>query len=303
MVPDIRTIGLPALLSFHTVARQGGISAAATHLGMAKSGVSRHIAQLEAQFGVKLLERSARSVKLTPVGARLDQRIQSILAEVDLLGDIAREESAAASGQVNIAATPEFGGMVANHLFPAVHALHPRLTLAMRPAYEFEDMQDPGTDLAFRVGSFKDDRLIARELGAFRCFVVAAPDCLAQHPVAAPGDLTGVPCMAFRGDRVQASWRLFSDNSDKTIDVSGPFAIRSFTILRELAMAGQGFAFLPDFMLTEDLATGRLVNALPGHVSRAFPVYLTYRPNARRIARLDAVISVALDLVPAILDA
>ncbi|MCA6305488.1 MAG: LysR family transcriptional regulator, partial [Phenylobacterium sp.] len=64
MFADIRTIGLPALLSFHTVARLGGISAAALHLGMAKSGVSRHVSQLEASLGVRLLERGSRVVRL-----------------------------------------------------------------------------------------------------------------------------------------------------------------------------------------------------------------------------------------------
>ena len=117
MVQDIRTLGLAALYSFHTVARLGGISAAAEQLGMAKSGVSRHVAQLEAHFGVRLVERGARSVRLTPVGRKLDGRIRSILAEVDLLRDIAREESAGVAGQVTIAATPEFGGLLATQFF------------------------------------------------------------------------------------------------------------------------------------------------------------------------------------------
>ncbi|MEO0666217.1 MAG: LysR family transcriptional regulator, partial [Pseudomonadota bacterium] len=156
MVPDIRTIGLPALLSFHTVARLGGISAASEALGMAKSGVSRHVAQLESQFGVRLLERGARSVRLTPVGQRLDDRIRSILAEVELLGDIASEERGGVSGQVTIAATPEFGALVASHLFPTLRAAHPDLTLVMRAEYGFEDLQDPGTDLAIRVGRVND---------------------------------------------------------------------------------------------------------------------------------------------------
>ncbi|MEN0002063.1 MAG: LysR family transcriptional regulator [Pseudomonadota bacterium] len=121
MVQDIGTIALPALRSFSAVARLGGISAAANRLGMAKSGVSRHVAQLEAHFGVRLLERGARSVKLTPVGERLSHRIASVLAELDLLEDIAREESVGVSGRVSIAATPEFGGQYprANPIQPA----------------------------------------------------------------------------------------------------------------------------------------------------------------------------------------
>ncbi len=301
MVQDIRTLGLPALVSFHTVARHGGISAAADQLGMAKSGVSRHVAQLEAHFGVRLLERGARSVRLTPVGRKLDDRIRSILAEVDLLRDIAREESTGVSGQVTIAATPEFGGLMATTLFPRLRKRHPNLTLVMRPSYAFEDMQDPGTDLAFRVGTFKDDRLVARELGAFSRWLVASPDLLEEGGPKHPRDLANLPCLTFRGDRPGATWRFQSEDAEETVEVSGPVAVHSFGILLQLAVAGQGFAFLPDFMLGESLDQNLLVRCVPDYASPANPVYLSFRPGARRIARIAAVIETAEELVPKVL--
>ncbi len=302
MVHDIRTLGLPALLSFHTVARLGGISAAAAQLGMAKSGVSRHVAQLEARFGVRLLERGARSVRLTPVGRKLDDRIRSILAEVDLLEDIAREESAGVSGQVTIAATPEFGGLIATELFPALRTRHPNLTLVMRPDYAFEDMQDPGTDLAFRVGTFKDDRLVAIRLGAFTRWLVAAPGLLSDRNPANPAALADLPCLTFRGDRPGATWRFINEKTEETIEVTGPIAVRSFGVLLQLAVAGQGFAFLPDFMLSNSLETQKLVRCLPDYTSQLNPVFLTFRPGARNVARIAAVIEAAEELVPKLLE-
>ncbi|MEM8553511.1 MAG: LysR family transcriptional regulator [Pseudomonadota bacterium] len=301
MVQEIGTVGLSALRCFHTVARLGGISAAADRLGMAKSGVSRHVALLESHFGVKLLERGGRSVKLTPAGTRLDHRIQSILAEVDLLGDIAREESLGVSGQVNIAATPEFGGHVAKHLFPIIQARHPDLKLVMKTDYAFEDMQDPSTDIAFRIGSFNDDRLVARQLGQFHAWPVAAPKLLSDHPVEHPEDLAKLPCIVFRGDQTGSTWRLYREGQESIVDVTGPAAVRNFTVLLHLAIAGQGLVFLPQFMLTNALASGALVRCLPDYVSRPFPVYLTFRPGTRRIARLDTVIQLAEDHVPKLL--
>ncbi|MEM9106023.1 MAG: LysR family transcriptional regulator [Pseudomonadota bacterium] len=301
MVHDFRTIGLPALLSFHTVARLGGISTAADHLGMAKSGVSRHIAQLEKHFGVKLLERGSRSVKLTSIGVQIDQRIRSILAEINLLDDIAREESGGVSGQVNVATTPEFGTLIATTLLPAIEARHPDLKLVMRPAYEFEDMQDPSTDLAFRIGTFQDDRLVAKELGSFRCWVVAAPKLASDYHVNSPQDLEGMPCLPFRNDRPYTTWTFFSPRQTSNIEVEGPFASRSFSVLLDLAIAGQGFAFLPEFMLGDALEDGRLVRCLPQYESRPYPVFLTYRPGSRRIARIDAVAGLAEDLLSALL--
>ncbi|MEM9428313.1 MAG: LysR family transcriptional regulator [Pseudomonadota bacterium] len=301
MGQDIRTLGVPALLSFHTVAKLGGISAASEELGMAKSGVSRHVAQLEAQLGVRLLERGARSVRLTPVGRKLDDRIRSILAEINLLQDIAREESAGVSGQVTIAATPEFGGWIATELFPALCARHPNLTLVMRPDYAFEDMQDPGTDLAFRIGTFKDDRLIAIELGGFARWLVASPALSAEHAPTTPAALSACPCLTFRGDRPGATWRFRNGQREETVDVSGPIAVRNFTILRQLALAGHGFANLPDFLVRDDIKHGRLMRLFSEYDAPLNPVFMTFRPGARNIARIGAVIELAEQVVPELL--
>ncbi|MEM9814018.1 MAG: LysR family transcriptional regulator [Pseudomonadota bacterium] len=292
---------MSALISFHTVARLGGISVAADHLDMAKSGISRHISRLEAHFGAKLVERSGRSVKLTPTGVRLNQRIQSILADIDLLDDIAREEVGDVSGQVNFAATAEFGSVIAETLLPAVQERYPDLTLVMHPAYDFEDMQDPSTDLAFRIGTFDDDRLVAKELGSFRCWLVASPEVAERTGVKTPKDLEGQPCLAFRNDVPATTWTFFSPDEVSTIKVAGPFATRSFSVLLDLAVAGQGFAFLPEFMLDKDLADGRLVRCLPDHVSRPYTVYLTFRPGTRRIARVDTVAQLAEQLISQLL--
>lgn len=301
MVLKIGTMGLSALRSFHTVARLGGISAAADRLGMAKSGVSRHVAQLEAHFGVRLLERSARAVKLTPIGVRLDHRIRSILAEIDLLDDIAREESADISGQVTIATTPEFGSLIASKFFPVVRERHPKIALVMRTAYTFEDMQDPSTDIAFRVGTFDDDRLIARQVGEFHFWVVAAPELASEYPISRPADLVHVPCLTFRGDRPETTWTLTAGREEATIEVAGPIAVQSFSILFELTAAGQGYAFLPDFMLGDAVASGLLVRCLRKYVSRPFPVYLTFRPGARRVARIDEIVTLAEEFMPKLL--
>ncbi|MEM6588259.1 MAG: LysR family transcriptional regulator [Pseudomonadota bacterium] len=289
---------MQALRSFHTVARLGGISAAAEHLGHAKSGISRHVAQLEAHFGVRLLERGARSVSLTPIGEQLDARIASILAEVDLLGDLAREESVGISGNVSIAATPEFGGLLAESLFPKVQALYPKLSMAMRPSYDYEDMQDAGTDVAFRVGSFADDRLVVRKMGVFRRILVASPEVAGRPGLTDPKALKGRACLTFQGRRPGATWRFESAKSEVEVDVTGPVSVRSFTTLRQLAIAGQGFAFLPDFMVQEELAQGLLVRVLPDYASVARPIYMTFRPGARKVARVDAFLKVAEDVVP-----
>ena len=83
--------------------------------------------------------------------------------------------------------------------------------------------------------------------------------------------------------------------------MAGPIAVRSFATLLDLAVAGQGFAFLPEFMLGVALREGALVRCLPEYVSRAYSVFLTFRPGARRVARIDATVTLAEDLIPTLL--
>jgi DNA-binding transcriptional LysR family regulator len=171
----------------------------------------------------------------------------------------------------------------------------------MHAAYEFEDMQDPSTDLAFRIGTFEDDRLVAKELGSFRCVLVASPELAARTTLETPQDLEELPCLSFRNDVAATTWSFYSAADMSTIKVTGPFATRSFSVLRDLAITGQGFAFLPEFMLESVLADGTLVRCLPNHVSRPYTVYLTFRPGTRRIARVDEVAKLAEELVPELL--
>ena len=83
--------------------------------------------------------------------------------------------------------------------------------------------------------------------------------------------------------------------------MAGPIAVRSFSTLFDLAVAGQGFAFLPDFMLGDALRDGKLVRCLSDYVSRRFPVFLTFRPGARRVARIHATVTLAEELIPKLL--
>ncbi|MEM6579489.1 MAG: substrate binding domain-containing protein, partial [Pseudomonadota bacterium] len=174
--------------------------------------------------------------------------------------------------------------------------------LVMRAEYSFEDLQDPGTDLAIRVGRVNDDRLVARPLGQFRRFLVAAPDLARSAALSHPHALENQPCLTFRGDRPEATWRFENGETRTSVDVGGPIAVRSFNILLELVRAQQGFGFLPAFMLDDDLRTGALQRCLPDWTSPGSPVLLTYRPGLRNIARIAAVLDAAQEILPGLLD-
>jgi DNA-binding transcriptional LysR family regulator len=304
MVSDLRTLDFQQITSFVAVIRHGGVSAGAAQLGLAKSAVSKHVSQLEAILQVKLLERSSRRVSLTREGEHLLARLESLLAEGERLIEQAREEHDRPAGLVRIAATPDFGGLVAERFFPLVVERHPDIHLTMEPSYDRVDLQDPAFDLAFRIGDVKDDRLVARELGAFERVLVASPDYLGARPLKTVRELAQHDALLFTGTRTQAEWQLVrrKDGTEVIVRVQGKLAARSFRILLGLAERGAGIAFVPDFIAADAIAAGRLRRCLMDYASRPTPVFLTYRFGSDRIRRIRAVLDLALAEVPRLLD-
>lgn len=301
MVSDSRTLSFLELRCFTEVARCGGVTPAGDRLGLSKSVVSKYVSRLEQRLAVQLLERSSRSVKPTPEGARLLPRIESLIAECELMLEHAASEHREPEGLVRIAATPELGVEVARSFFPLVRAQLPKVRLAMTSAYAFEDLQDPEFDLAIRVGSVSDDRLVAHALGAFRRILVAAPDF--GPKLRRLSDLERANSFLFSGRQLERSWTLVStrDGEQRTIPIQAVAAIQNFSALVALAEAGQGVAYVPDFVAALGLERGTLIRVLPRWHSKPTKVYLVHRPSVRRVARVRAVRDLGLAHLPGLL--
>jgi DNA-binding transcriptional LysR family regulator len=202
---------------------------------------------------------------------------------------------------VRIAATPEFGALVAREFFPQAAEKFPKIRLVMSAAYAFEDLQDPAFDLGIRIGSVRDERLVARHIGGFRRVLVASPAFIAKQPVTSPHDLAALPCLCFSDAKTESTWVLTDSSQEHRISVSGPFAVRSFTTVVDLAIAGAGIAYVPDFLAHDAIAAGRLSRCLPGLHSRSTPVHLVYRPSVRRVQRVKVILELAMSALPSLL--
>ncbi|MDJ0917244.1 MAG: LysR family transcriptional regulator [Woeseiaceae bacterium] len=290
---------------FSEVARAGGITAAASNLEMAKSAVSKQLSRLEARLQVKLFARSSRRVSLTREGERLLPRIESILAEGGRLIEDAHEDTFRTAGTVRIAATPDFGGLVAREFLPVLLDQYPELAVTMRLDYGFEDLQDPAIDLAIRIGRVSDERLVAHRLGEFRRIVVASPEFAERNVLAQPKDLSSVNCLVFSGSSVSSEWTLehrYERGDTEQIPVQGKTAVRGFAAIAGLAETGTGVCCVPEFVVGGAISEGRLVHCLPDWATRPTPVYLAYRFGADRIGRVRAVIDSAKAVIPTLLD-
>lgn len=301
----MRTITFEELRVFTEVARVGGITAAAGRLGMAKSAVSKQLSRLELRLGVKLIARSSRRVSLTREGERLLPRVESILAEGARLVEDAHEDTFRTAGTVRLAATPDFGGLVARRFLPTLTDQFPDLSVTMQLDYGFEDLQDPALDLAIRIGRVNDERLVVHPLGEFRRIVVASPDFVERNALADPTDLSSANCLIFSSGSVNTAWNLRRlDNSgvSQRIPVQGTIAVRSFAALASLAETGIGVCCVPEFVVAEALAQGRLVHCMKDWASGDSSVFIAHRFGVDRIARVKAVIDAAKETIPTYLE-
>lgn len=304
LVSNLRTIQTQGLRVFVEVARHGGITPASTALGIAKSAISKQLAALEAEIGVRLFERSSRRVVLTREGEALLPRAESILAELQELLFHAEDATAEPRGSVRVAAPPEFGAFLAGHFFPLLLRRHPELSLRMRMDYAMEDLHDPAVDLAFRLGGIGDDRLVARPLSTFARGLYCAPSYAERIGVHAPEDLVRADALLFSDDAFTTKWRLQAVDDARSgceIAVRGRVALRGFGALLAAAQAGLGVARLPGFMAAPSLGDGRLVRILPQWRTPPLQVFLAYRSGAAKIARVRATIDAALAEVPRLL--
>ncbi len=306
MVSKLRTIEIHNLRVFVEVARAGGVTAAARTLGLAKSAASKGLSELEAKLQVKLFERSSRRVALTKEGAQLLPKAESILAEVEQFVEAASDEKKQVRGVVRIAASPEFGAFLAERFLSLLSERYPDVKIVMRLDYEAEDLHDPNVDLAFRLGSIRDDRLVARHIGEFARHLVCSPAYAHAHAhrIDSPQALSNVSALLFSDTSLSSDWDVKHANTDGAIvrvSVRGRLGIRGFSALKSAAEAGLGVARLPSFVTNTALARGSLVHILPGWQATPASIYICYRTSVIRVGRVRAVIDTAESEIPKLL--
>jgi DNA-binding transcriptional LysR family regulator len=170
--------------------------------------------------------------------------------------------------------------------------------------YRFDDLQDPGVDLAFRLGSMPDDRLVGRHLGEMDRVLVCNAAYAQSITLDTPGDLARANALQFPDNDFDGEWTLHGIHNPESIEkvgTQGTFAVRSFEALAAAAAAGLGVARVPRFVAAARLAEGSLVEALHGWRPSPIPVYLAYRTGVTRIGRVRAVLDAAMSLIPPML--
>ncbi|OOV06885.1 LysR family transcriptional regulator [Rhodoferax fermentans] len=268
---------------FACVVDAGSFSAAARHLGVTPSAVSRQVARLEAALHVRLLERSTRKLRLTEAGSAAYSRCQTLVAAAREVMALSDTQSATPRGLVRISMPKAFGRQVIHPLMPVFLARYPEVDVQLIITDRVVDLFEEAVDLAIRLTDAPPPGLAGRPLMPVHHRVCASPNYLRTHgtPVH-PRDLAQHSCLYLGEDERDRHWRFRQGGDEVTVRVSGRYVANHSEVRLDGALQHLGLASLPDFTTRQALASGQLVSVLDDwtHVTDyAGTAWLLYPPN------------------------
>ena len=267
--------------AFIRVVEAGGISRAAEQMDIAKSAISRRLADLETRLGVRLLNRTTRTSSLTEAGQSYYERAVKVVDDVAELNTITADSNCALEGTIRLAVPLSFG---LAHLAPAIDTFakeHPELTFNIDFSDRQIDLVEEGFDLAFRIADLKDSTLVARKISPIRLILCASPDYIKEHGLPkTPGELKNHHFLQYN---VSGSSTLkLKDNKGKEHLVKMPAKMiaNNGDFLKDMAVAGHGILATPTFISWKAIAIGDLVPILSNYKLPQPNAYAVY-PQTR----------------------
>jgi DNA-binding transcriptional LysR family regulator len=278
-------IQLTELSAFVAVAEHCSFTKAAAQVGIALPTMSQTIRSLEEQLGVRLFNRTTRSVALTEAGERLLAEIQPILDGIDHALESVNSFRDKPMGTLRLAASRPFATMLLAPLIAPFLAEYPAISVEIAIDDTNSDIVGGRFDAGIRVvHRVERDMTILRIGDDFRILVVAAPAYLRTHPAPAhPRDLHSHNCIRFRApyDQTIQTWLLARDGEQIETAVEGSLIVNDVELMESATLDGVGIGYLPEQMAAPYLAEGRLVRVLEGW-SRSIDGVFLYHPSRRQ---------------------
>ncbi|ALN63958.1 bacterial regulatory helix-turn-helix, lysR family protein [Lysobacter antibioticus] len=295
-------LNLNDLVLFAAAVEHGGFAAASRRLGVPKSTLSKRVAALEEELGVRLIHRTSRSFTLTETGRAFHEHAHAALIETEAAEEVVRSRVAEPSGKVRITAgVPTAQDYLAPHL-PALARAYPRLHVQLDVTDRFVDLVQEGYDIAVRshFAPLPDSGLIQRQALVESIVLVAAPSYLAERGrPATPQELAAHDAL-LTGQSSATTWTL-SDTTGDSVQVA-PIArmtANESRVLSTAAVAGLGITCLPERMCRAELDSGRLVRVLPEWIAGRVATTLVMPHRRGQLPGVRATVEFLIDCLKA----
>jgi DNA-binding transcriptional LysR family regulator len=278
-------VQLTELTAFVAVAEHRSFTKAAAHVGISVPTMSQTIRALEDQLGVRLFNRTTRSVALTEAGERLLGEIQPVLDGIEHAIESVNSFRDKPMGSLRLAVSRPFATTLLAPLLAPFMAEYPAIRLEIAVDDTNSDIVSSRFDAGIRVGQrVERDMTILRIGDDFKVFAIAAPSYLETHPMPAhPRDLHFHNCVLYRSpwDDAIASWVFGKDGEQIDTLVEGSLILNDLELMKSAILDGAGIGYLPEHMMAEHLASGRVVTVLDGWSRQVDGVFL-YHPSRRQ---------------------
>lgn len=271
---------ITGMRTFCAVANATSFVKAAKQLGISPALTSKYVGQLEERLGVRLLNRTTRSLALTENGRAYLSRAERLVLEFDELETTVTDCESSPRGKIILTAPKTFGETKLTQAIAPFLKQYQDIEVDLRLTDRYVDIIDEGFDLAIRVGSLKDSSLIARKLTPIKIFVCATPQYLKEHGVPkTPRDLENHWCIGDSNMESAYSWPFIIDGEKIMIKTNGRFSANSVSATRAMALADLGIVTCPDHVVEADVKAGRLVLLLEDYTAFDLGLYALYPHN------------------------
>jgi DNA-binding transcriptional LysR family regulator len=273
-----------AMRVFVAVVDAGSFVGASDALPMSRAAVSRHVAELEAHLGVRLLNRTTRRLSLTPEGEVFHLRCKEVLSTVDEAEAEITSRSGEAAGLLRINAPFTFGLLHLAPLWMAFMDSHPKVMLDVTLSDRVVDLVDEGVDMAVRIARLPDSSLVSRQIARTRLVLCASPTYLRRHGTPRhPAELANHQVVAYSLFSMGDNWVFTGPDGPVTVKVAPRMRSNNGDTCRLAALRHQGIVLQPTFLVGPDLQAGTLVELMPSFQSIELGVYVVY-PSRKFIA-------------------
>lgn len=292
---------LDGVLIFVEVVKAGSFTLAADHTGHSTSHISKEISKLEARLGIRLMNRTTRSLTLTPQGELYFQQCQQLIADADHTHNLLMGQQLEASGTLRVSCPASFGLMQMQNIFVDFLKQHPKIDLELDLSNRKVDVIAEGFDVIVRATpKLEDSSLISRRVMSAQGLTLASPDYIQTFGLpSSPEELASNhpaqhKCLTYAHLKQPLLWEYTNQQGDNTrVEVSSRVLTNSSEMLLSLCTHGQGIARLPSFLLGRELREGRLITLFENYQPLPIDIFLIY-PSRKH---LSSKVRVFIDFV------